>query len=421
MINVLIHPLLHSPKHKDYKKARIYTWAMAVIGLFLIPYCIYYYIEYPDDVRKNMTNLVFGSLFLVAILLGRFSSEIKYPAIFVSLISYPPVMISVYYTGGIYSVDMVWFFLCIFSQCIFLDYRVGIVASVIVTFYYLYLYLEELALPPENNLFKKYIVEHGSTHQFFTLVFVTLLIVALLSTFAKTLAAANKKLEDFSRERIYTLENGLLEKTKELSQVRQTLAKDFHDEMGNKLASIGLLSQSIGLKIHDQTSPDEIRKLLATIEIRSKELYEGTKDFIWSIDLKSDYTDELFVYIRDFGEIFFEPLQISFYSSYHKTSALPSRLAATHGRQLVYICKEIMTNSAKHAECTEVSLIMNVQEDHLEISLGDNGKGFLVEDTVKRGLRNIEQRINAMNGQYEVVSTSEGTRYKIKLFLNKIP
>lgn len=419
MLQYFIHPQLRDPGHKDYKKSLIYTWAMLVIGIFLIPYGIYFWLRYPDDTIKNLTNLVFTSLFLFGMLLGRLSSNFKNVTIFIAAISYPPIMISVYHTGGIYSVDIIWLFICLCTQCIFLDYRIGIVAAVAVTFFYIYLYYADSGGALANNTFKGYILSHNSTHNLFTLIFVTFLIVALLSTFSRTLAITNKKLEELSREKIDTLEQRLLEKTNELSQVRQTLAKDFHDEMGNKLASISLLSQSVGLKISEETSPEEIGRLLSTIEKRSRELYEGTKDFIWSIDLKSDYIEELFIYLRDFGEVFFEPLEISFYSSYQAPGSTYARLPATAGRQMVYVCKELMTNAAKHSECTELYFAVEIREHTMTIALSDNGKGFVSGDVTRRGLRNIEQRIRNIKGEYHLSSSSMGTFYMITLPVEK--
>lgn len=415
MLQYFIHPKLRDPAHQDYKKARIYTWAVLVMGAFLIPYCIYFWIRYPDDTIKNLTNLVFTGLFLFGILLGRLSSNFKNVTIFIAIISYPPIMISVYNTGGIYSVDIIWLFICLCTQCIFLNYRIGIVAAVAVTFYYLYLYYEDSTNVLANNPFKGYILSHNSTHNLFTLIFVTFLLVALLSTFSRTLAITNKKLDELSKEKIDMLEQRLLEKTNELSLVRQTLAKDFHDEMGNKLASISLLSQSVGLKISEEMPPEEISRLLATIEKRSKELYEGTKDFIWSIDLKSDYTDELFIYLRDFGEVFFEPLEISFYSNYQTLASVPGRLSATAGRQMVYVCKELMTNAAKHAQCTEVYFTLESTDHTVTIALRDNGKGFLPHEVTQRGLRNIEQRVRNIKGECQVASSEAGTTYTIVL------
>lgn len=86
---------------------------MFVIGLFLLLYCFYFWIYYLEDIVKNLINVIFIGLFVVGILLGRFFFKLDYVIIFVVLIFYLFIMISIYYIGGIYFVEVVWIFVCL--------------------------------------------------------------------------------------------------------------------------------------------------------------------------------------------------------------------------------------------------------------------------------------------------------------------
>lgn len=312
MIRFFIHPKLQDPTHKNYKKALIYTWAMFIVGLFLIPYALYFLIAYPEDGIKNLTNVLFGGLFISALLIGRYTNRIDYAISFVALISYPPIMITLYTTGGLYSVEVVWIFVCLIAHSIFINYRVGIVGGIIVVLFYTFLYSIERYDSEKSVMFKNYILTHSSLNNYLTLSFVTLLVMALLVSFSRALTSANKKIDDLSKDKIINLERVLAEKTNELSSIRQSLAKDFHDEMGNKLASISILAQAIALKTKERVNSEETTAMLNSINIHAKELYEGTKDFIWSIDFKHDYVNELYSYLREFGENFFSKLNLNF-------------------------------------------------------------------------------------------------------------
>ena len=415
MIRFFIHSELQDPSHKDYKKALIYTWAMFVIALFLIPYCIYFWFAYPEDLTKNLTNVVFGSLFIFGSCLGRFTRKLEYVIAFIALISYPPIMISIYNTGGIYSVEVVWIFVCLISQSIFINYRIGIAGGILVLCFYLYLFSCEYFHPETTLLYKQYIVSHSSVNNYLTLTFVTILVLVLLGTFSRALSAANKKIEELSKDKINSLERMLEEKTNELSIIRQSLAKDFHDEMGNKLASISILSQAIALKNEDNLASETTKQMLHNINIHAKELYEGTKDFIWSIDFKHDYIFELYIYLREFGESFFSKLNINFSSESFIPGDKSIRIDPIAARQVLFICKEIMTNAAKHAHCDEVKMLVTFASGQIILTIADNGCGFDPNTVTKRGLNNITRRTEKAGITLTIKSDSEGSVFTLKI------
>lgn len=196
---------------------------------------------------------------------------------------------------------------------------------------------------------------------------------------------------------------------KQLAEVRNQIARDFHDEMGNKLASITVLSNLIGFKLVNP-KPD-IAELLDKIEQSSKQLYRGTKDFIWSIDTKSDNVMELFTYLRDFGESFYQPLEIDFYVETNNLEQFEVQELPLHwSRQIVLIFKEAMTNVAKYAQCSAVWFSFGLENDCLSIFIKDNGKGFDVENGKKgNGLRNMVERSNKIGCDLVINSSEEGT------------
>lgn len=418
MINFLLHPKLRDHAHKDYRKSSIFAYLMAVILIFLIPYGIYFAIAYPDDTVKNWNNLISTCFFIIGISLHRITSNFKIPLMYISVFSYVPIMISVYHTGGVYSVDVVWMFVCIACQSVFIDYRWGIFSFAIVCGYTTFLVIEESKMTAETNIFKNYVLTHNNTHYYFTWVFVALFFVVMVGTFSRMLEKTNQKLEDLSKEKISELEIRVKQKTDELSQLRSSLAQDFHDEMGNKLASINILSQSVAFTMNDKEQNQEAIKLLETIETRSRELFDGTKDFIWSIDFKSDYLFELFVYLRDFGEQFFNGMDISFYSHTNTSEASLAKVKSTAGRQLVLVCKEIMTNAARHSQCTEIRFTVLSNDKTTTINLTDNGQGFDFENIQKRGLGNIQKRLEQIGASHTITSSKNGTSFEIKIQLD---
>ena len=85
------------------------------------------------------------------------------------------------------------------------------------------------------------------------------------------------------------------------------------------------------------------------------------------------------------------------------------------------IIQELVTNILKHAKATEAIIQFNHRDEELFITVEDNGIGF---DTSKIyegiGHKNIQTRIDFLNAQINVDSTTKGTSYTILIDLNKL-
>ncbi|WP_130736790.1 two-component regulator propeller domain-containing protein [Flavobacterium sp. J27] len=192
---------------------------------------------------------------------------------------------------------------------------------------------------------------------------------------------------------------------KELSEVRENVASDFHDELGNKLAGITIVSE---LMLKDEfIKQSDSFEAIKQIQKDSKSLYFGIRDFVWSIDSKSDYLEELIIYLSDFGEELFQNSKITFKVEKEINQEI-RKLPNYWSRQLLLLFKEAMTNSYKHSNATEVILSINLKKNVLKIELKDNGKGF-IESELKRknGLNNMQKRTQKIEGELQIITGEE--------------
>jgi signal transduction histidine kinase len=74
-----------------------------------------------------------------------------------------------------------------------------------------------------------------------------------------------------------------------------------------------------------------------------------------------------------------------------------------------------MTNAAKHSNCSQVDFSINFSDNMALISIQDNGLGFDVDAVNKRGLANMQKRLESINAKMEVLSNNEGTSIKIEI------
>lgn len=75
------------------------------------------------------------------------------------------------------------------------------------------------------------------------------------------------------------------------------------------------------------------------------------------------------------------------------------------------ICQESLTNAARHAEATRISVRLGAEEDHLILSVEDNGKGITEEEqtrTTSLGLLGMQERAFLLGGQLTIAGRPGG-------------
>jgi signal transduction histidine kinase len=68
--------------------------------------------------------------------------------------------------------------------------------------------------------------------------------------------------------------------------------------------------------------------------------------------------------------------------------------------QVVAALRELLSNAVRHAEASSVSVALQIVDQHLALTVSDNGVG--IPETVSRsGLENLRKRAEAMGGSFE--------------------
>lgn len=182
----------------------------------------------------------------------------------------------------------------------------------------------------------------------------------------------------------------------EIAKIRKILARDFHDDMGNKLAGITVTTSTLDLLIQDP-SP-EVKKALQNLEALSKDLFTGTKSFIWSMNPENDSLKEIVAYIQHFAVDALKGTGISFQVLPRVDELDPNiNLPMGASRQLYFIMKEAITNAMVHADATELTLTYQVSNQTYKLSLRDNGKGMTDGNPYGNGLENMKARSHKIN------------------------
>ena len=101
----------------------------------------------------------------------------------------------------------------------------------------------------------------------------------------------------------------------------------------------------------------------------------------------------------------------------------PVHLDAQTELMLFRIVQEALTNVRKHAQASNVIIKLNFTGDSLQMSINDNGKGFLSPDKLsdlagkgKLGLLGMQERVQLLAGVFKIESSPEaGTTINIEV------
>jgi ligand-binding sensor domain-containing protein/signal transduction histidine kinase len=206
----------------------------------------------------------------------------------------------------------------------------------------------------------------------------------------------------------------------EQNKVRERTAEDFHDEVGNKLTRINVLTDVLRNKI-GLMSP-ETKRLLDQIQDNTGQLYGGTRDILWSLKPSNDNLYEILHRIRDFGNDLFQDTDIEFTFKGTSDTWQNYRLPMDISRNLIMIFKEALNNSLKYAKPKHVTLEAVLKErDVLQLILTDDGQGFNTADYKKgHGIDNMNVRAKRIHGKLYIDSRpGKGTIINLNFKLPK--
>ena len=171
------------------------------------------------------------------------------------------------------------------------------------------------------------------------------------------------------------------------------------------------------LKRHDTDSDNKEAKLFEKTDSLIDEAYQKVRNISHLKNLGVIGSEGLVVAVKKMAEKMsvLNKLQINVIPH-----GLNERLENTLEVTLFRIIQELCTNIIKHSEATEVNINLTQYENNeLNIIVEDNGKGFDSKNIVATsgiGLKNIEKKIEQMNGTFTIDSNiSVGTSIIIDL------
>lgn len=194
--------------------------------------------------------------------------------------------------------------------------------------------------------------------------------------------------------------------------IRNSISRNLHDEIGAAISSINIYSEVAKQK----TQESETARMLDKIYTTSSRIMESMNDIVWYINPKNDAMEEVETRMREFALPLLDAKGVEV--KFQVDGELKSIRFSMQQRQHLYLLfKEAVNNAAKYAQASQVNIDLQRDGRWLRLIVEDNGVGF--DPAVVKlgnGLRNMEERAQALNGHFEITSSpNQGTRLQVQV------
>jgi signal transduction histidine kinase len=389
-------------------KKRLLFWAFFYLTFHHSFFAIYVF-------KTNTIQSLSEGLSAIFVIVGALSLKLKaniiIPTVVLASYSFLSISVGVWENGGIYSSEIAWYIITIFSIVVALDRNVGI-GLYIITFLTMVL----MGGIQYFNLydFTKNLVINGESYALLSCSSV-FIIIGLIIKFIFTTENIDIVWKKEKEDKIKALE---IERAKQLKQdkinsenftkqllentesERKRIATDLHDSISHELLTLKSF-------FHDDVNSAnaKIDSIIDNVRSISRNLHPVMFDKIGLVHNIEQLVTRL-------------QTQYNFLISTDIT--YNGSLSSANELQIYRIVQESLTNIIKYANAHAAKITITEDNNKVKIEIKDNGKGFDVTKTLNSnkafGLHNIIERSRAVGGVAVIKSSSAGTIINIEIY-----
>jgi signal transduction histidine kinase len=212
----------------------------------------------------------------------------------------------------------------------------------------------------------------------------------------------------------------LAELTEHIEQVKEQertrVAREIHDDLGGNLTAIKMALAMLAARLPEDLSLQERADYLDSLVDRTIESVHRI-----SLDLRPSTLDLGIIAALEWQAREFEK-QLGIACIFRAADKeIEDELDPDHTSAMFRIFQEALTNIAKHAGATRVTVTLRRQRQHLTLTICDNGRGITPADRLKPhsfGLRGMGERARALGGTLTLsAAPGGGTMVVVKIRL----
>lgn len=195
-----------------------------------------------------------------------------------------------------------------------------------------------------------------------------------------------------------------IERQKAIQVERERISQDMHDDLGAGISAIKLQAEFLKYKIPKDGYSEDIEAIIST----SEDMNLAMREILWSLNSQNDTIGNFIEYTSLYVERFLDKTGITLQLN-DKTIDSEADLPVKARRNLFLVVKEAVHNVYKHSKAKKINIQFEQTQTDLLITIIDDGIGLSNEVIKGNGLTNMELRMKAIEGVFEVVPTETGT------------
>ena len=190
---------------------------------------------------------------------------------------------------------------------------------------------------------------------------------------------------------------------------RQRLSRQMHDGPAQALSNF-ILQTEIAMRLLE-IDAGQARDELNSLKTSAMGTFQKVRNFIF--ELRPMMLDDLGLVptIRRYADAFKEQAGLDVGVT---VTGNERRLAPYLEVMLFRAIQELLGNTARHSQATQVKVMLDMGEDRVRVSVDDNGKGFDSDSVLQGtslGLKLIRERAEMLGGSFEIDSSvGKGSR-----------
>jgi len=185
----------------------------------------------------------------------------------------------------------------------------------------------------------------------------------------------------------------------ELERVK--ISEDLHDQLGNDFLGLKMLTDRMS-KMNESAGYPITESLVSEMKGLIADMVDNVRYITHSIAHINIEDKGLIALIEQRLLLLNSNSHIHFTFEYR---GCPETLSSIANINILRIILEAINNIIKHSEASKAMIQLSIDEISIIIMAMDNGKGFLVNDTMLgKGLYSIKNRADAMSGKFEISS-----------------
>ncbi len=177
-------------------------------------------------------------------------------------------------------------------------------------------------------------------------------------------------------------------------QTKKSIARDLHDEIGTRLATLKLYTSQL---VQHAPETNDVKSIKSNMFGLINDTISDVRTLLRKLDPR---TLEQHGYIAAVEELFGRINATEAVQMQLTVMQAPPQLPKNTGLMLYRITQELVNNSLKHAQASQISLQIKAQDNTLNLEYTDNGQGFDYEQSGRGlGIGNIESRVGILEGK----------------------